>query len=127
MSTVLGAMDVSTPEAAAAAAKKREFPYADVVKENERRRQLRLLQAIKGRCAVEIVRVVETRSGEDVFVTFFGKGKTAIGDEKMVAWIWLVEQKRHFVRFEEVVHRNGAYLLDGRDLTKLIMDGDYAY
>jgi hypothetical protein len=103
------------------------FPYANVVKEADRRRQLRLLQMSKGRCVVEIIRVIETRSGDDVFVTFFGKNRTAGAEEKLIASIWLVEQKSHTVRLEEVVHRDGTYFLNGKDLANLLMTGDYTF
>lgn len=107
--------------------KPKPFPYADVIKEADRRKQFRLMQTIKGRCVVEILQVVETKSGESILVTFFGKGKSPGANEKVVAWIWLVEQKNHFVRLEEVVHNDGEYLLDGKDLPMLLMNGDYAY
>lgn len=114
-------------EVAKVTKKPQPFPYADVVKEQERRRQRRLLQAIKGKVVVEILQIVETRTNDDVFVIFYAKGRTAGADETLVAQLWLVEQKRHRVKLEEVVHRDGKYLLDGRDFVQAVQDRDVTW
>jgi hypothetical protein len=100
--------------------------FADAEKRAQQRRQRALLEKIIGKRVVDVA-IVNDRNGDDAFLTFYAAKAQPIEEEICIAQVWLVEQTRQFVRFEAVIHRQGAYFLpDGVTvLAEAIRDGHY--
>lgn len=113
--------------AAEAAARQaaRDPGYADFAKVQQAKRQRALLTKVIRKRVVDIAQVNDV-SGDDVFLIFYANSATPVEEERCVVQVWLVEQRRQAVKFDEVIYRQGVfYLPNGDKFALAVQNGSY--